>query len=61
MLASCFPGSHHDLAHLVMVPMQRFSEVMDLIFGNEAGFPVYVDTADLLGTFLLPDTQYWSD
>ena len=44
-----------------MTPMQRFSEIVEWFFGNHAGFPVYVDTADLLGTFLLPDTQYYSD
>ena len=56
VLASCFPGSYHDLVHLVITPMQRFSEVVEWFFGNDAGFPVYVDTADILGTFCI--TRY---
>lgn len=61
MLASCYADIHHDLAHPGMTPMQRFSDVMEWIFGNEAGFPVYVNTASQLGTLLVPVSQYWSN
>ena len=48
VLASCFADFHHELAYSVMIPMQTFSELKEMIFGNEAGFPVYVSTADSL-------------
>ena len=57
ILASCYADFHHDLAHLTMTPMQRFSEVLELLFGDESGFPVFVSTARELGIVLLP-TEY---
>ena len=60
-LASCFADFHHELAYSVMTPMQKFSWVMEWIFGNEAGFPVYVSTARQLGKMLVPDSQYWNN
>ena len=54
ILASCYADFHHDLAHLTMTPMQRFSGVLELIFGYDSGFPVFVSTARELGIVLLP-------
>ena len=59
VLASCHAGCYHDLAHLSTTPLQRFSEVMEWIFGNDFGLPVYVGTARQLGEFILPDGDYW--
>ena len=61
VLASCFAGSHHDLVHLAMTPMQSFSGLMEWILGNSNQLPVYVSIGKQLSTFLLPETQYWSD
>ena len=61
VLASCFAGCHHDLVHLGMTPMQKFSMVMAWIFGNDDELAVYVSTARQLGWFLMPATQYWND
>ena len=61
VLASCFADFPHELAHLMMTPMERFSDLMGLIFGNDAGFSVYVSTARQLGKSVLPDVQYWSN
>ena len=58
VLASCFANSHHDVAYSVMIPIQKFSEVMDLIFGIEDGFPVFVSSARQLGKLLLPESQF---
>ena len=58
VLASCHAGSDHDLAHLTMEPMLRFSKVMEWIFGINTGFPVFVSIARELGILLLPDEQY---
>ena len=60
ILASCYAGFPQDLAHLTITPMQKFGEVMRLIFGDDFGFPVYVGTAKQLGKLILPDEQYWS-
>ena len=60
VLASCYADFDHDLAHLIMTPMQRFSKVMQWIFGDDTGFAIYVNTARELGILLLPDAQYWS-
>ena len=59
VLASCYAECHHDLAHLTMTPMQRFSEIVEWIFGDESGFPVFVSTVRELGFILLPDTWYY--
>ena len=51
ILASCYADIYHDVAHLTMTPMERFSEVMEHIFGDDTGFPVFVSTARELGQF----------
>ena len=43
----------HDLAHFTMSPIQYFSEVLEWIFGNESGYPVYVSTTGVIGRFIL--------
>ena len=60
VLTSCYADSNHDLAHLAMIPMQRFSEVLSWIFGEDTGFPVFVSTARLLGVILLPAELFQS-
>ena len=60
ILASCYIDITHDLAHLPMIPMQRFSETLEWIFGNGFGYPTYVSTARQLGKLILPDGQYLS-
>ena len=55
VLASCYAGFGHDLAHFTMSPIQYFSEVLEWIFGNESGYPVYVSTTGVIGRFILQD------
>ena len=55
VLTSCYADCDHDLAHLTMIPMQRFLEVLKWILGEDTGFPVFVSTARLLGFFFLQD------
>ena len=59
VLASCHAGSNHDLAHVAMIPMQRFSKFMEWIFGDDTGFPVYVSIVRELGLMMLPYRQFW--
>ena len=60
ILASCYANVHHDLAHLIMAPMQGFPSVMEWIFGDDAGLPTYISTLRQLGMILLPDGSFWS-
>ena len=55
ILASCYGSYAHDLAHIVMKPMQWYPSIMNWIFGVE--FPTYVYTARHLGEWLLPTGQ----
>ena len=59
VLASCYADFHQDLAHVVIVPMQQFSNVIEWILGNDSGFPVYVSIARELGILMLPDRLFW--
>ena len=36
MLASCYAFSDHDLAHLMLAPMQWYPDIMGRIFGIES-------------------------
>ena len=55
ILASCYADiSDHDLAHLSMIPVRKFSAVVEWIFGDDIGLPIFVNTAIELGTYLLP-------
>ena len=60
VLASCYADFHHDVAHLAMIPMQQFSEVMGYIFGEEGGFPIFVNTAREFGIYLAPIGNFWN-
>ena len=60
MLTSCYADFDHDLAHLMVTPMQTFAEVIEWIFGIDLGFLVYVGTARQLGQLILPEGQYLS-
>ena len=52
VLASCYADCQHDLAHLTMTPMRRFSEMIEWIFGDGGSVPVFVNIAEKLGTYL---------
>ena len=54
VLASCYAAFDHDFAHLAMIPMQRFSEAMEWMFGNNNGYSVFVSTVKELGILVLP-------
>ena len=60
VLASCYAECPHDLAHLAIKHWQRFSLVMEWIFGNDPGYISYVGSAKQLGKLILPNGQYWN-
>ena len=60
VLASCYAECPHDLSHLSITVWQKFSVVMEWIYGNDPGFLSYVASTKQLGKLILPDGQYWS-
>ena len=60
VLASCHASVDHDLAHFTMTPVQWIPEVMEWVFGEETGFPVFVSIIRELGMLMLPYGQYFS-
>ena len=50
ILASCYASADHDLAHLGMIPMHLFPEIIESVFGEKHG---YVDIAKDLGRLFL--------
>ena len=60
VLASCYADFDHDLGHITITPIQWFPEIIRQIFGDDAGFPVFVDMARELGMMMLPHGQYFS-
>ena len=54
VLASCYPSTHHDLAHIVMAPIRFFPQLIMLIFGEDSGFSVYLTVVEDFGKFISP-------
>ena len=61
VLASCYPSADHELSHLTMTPIQHFSEMTNLIFGEDYGYQVSVSLAEHIGTWFLPHGQLWNE
>ena len=57
VLASCYAGINHDLAHLSMIPMQWYKDGLEWILGYDTAFPVYVSIAREL-SILAPNNQF---
>ena len=55
VLASCYPSSNHDLAHIIMTPVRWFPEIMQWIFGEDNGISIYVRINEELGKLISPD------
>ena len=59
VLASCYPFTDHDLAHISMVPIRLFPELVEWLFGAEDGLSIYVKISENLGNYVLPyDSLY---
>ena len=56
-LASCYPSSDHDLAHIGMTPMRWFPEIIEWIYGGDIGFSIYARMQEDLGLWVLPFGQ----
>ena len=55
ILASCYASFDHDLAHLMMTPMQWFPGMMQWMFGEVDGTPGYVEFTKIVGRMILSD------
>ena len=54
VLTSCYAIVNHDLAQIVLKPIQWYTNIMELAFGNENGVSGYVSVAQDLGKWVLP-------
>ena len=54
VLASCYPFYDHDLAHMTMISLRWYPEVMEWFFGVDDGFPGFVMILEILGNYVLP-------
>ena len=57
VLASCYPSSDHDLAHIGMAPIRWFPGITQWIFGEDNGWSVFTKINEGLGKLVLPFTQ----
>ena len=49
ILASCYISIDHDLAHIGMMPIEWFPEIVQWIFGEDDGFSTFAKTTKKLG------------
>ena len=55
VLASCYAGVNHDLAHIAMKPLLWFPRMMDLLLGGEEKFMhAYASMLEKIGKFIIP-------
>ena len=52
VLTSCYPSAHHDVAHLGMIPIRWFPEIIEWMFGADPEFQVYVKIASYIGGWI---------
>ena len=60
VLASCYADVDHDLGQLSMIPMKWFAKVIEFIFGDDLGVPVYITTTIKLSEVMMPDFPFSS-
>ena len=54
VLSSCYASYDHDLAHLLMIPVQYFPKIMGWMFGDDNGYHAYIITIEDFGRWILP-------
>ena len=54
VLASCYPSTYHDMAHIGMAPVQWFPEMIEWIFGDDNGLFAYANILEYVGRLILP-------
>ena len=46
VLASCYATVDHDIAQILMKPIQWYPDVIELVFGDDNGVSAYVNVAN---------------
>ena len=54
VLASCYAIVDHDVAQIVMKPIQWYPDGTELVFGDENGVSAYINVLKIIGRWLLP-------
>ena len=54
VLASCYAIVDHDIAQIVMKPIQWYPDVTELVFGDENGVSAYINVLKIIDRWLLP-------
>ena len=54
VLASCYPSTYHDMAHIGMTPIQWFPEIIEWILGDDNGLLAYANILEYVGRLILP-------
>ena len=54
VLASCYAIVDHDIAQIVMKPIQWCPDIIESVFGDENGVSAYINIAKTIGIWLLP-------
>ena len=54
VLASCYASTHHDLAHISMIPLRWIPIITKWIFGNDTGSLVFVKVIEEFGRLVVP-------
>ena len=54
VLASCYAIVDHNIAQIVMKPIQWYPHVIELVFGDESEVSAYINVARSLGKWVLP-------
>ena len=54
VLASCYASTHHDLAHIGMIPIRLFPSITEFVYGDDDGSSVYVKLVEYFGKLMAP-------
>ena len=52
ILASCYPSVDHTLGHIGMTPLRWIPWMVEQIYGEDSGFPGYVEMADIMSSMI---------
>ena len=57
VLVSCYPSVHHDLAHIALMPVKWFPNIIDWMYGENNGCSVFSALLEDVGRWVLPDEE----
>ena len=54
VLTSCYGIVDHDIVQIVMKPIQWYPNIIESVFGDENGVPIFLSVAQNFGRRVLP-------